>query len=424
MRLFRLSDEFTDPDLERALVAAVARQPGLYWELEDQMTPDVFTAAAQQWREVVLAIEAQSQPATTSGWEPAADPKAAAARLADLYQRRLLADASERLAASLYSERPATEVAALLEEEAARVQAALRQARAGQLLWAADLLPGVLHDAEERKAARIATGKPVMGLGTGVGKLDSLLGGLSEGLYILAGPPSVGKTTFVLQLAAAATQEAPVLYVTYENSPSNLTLKAIASGAGISPQQVQRGWADTDELRRAAWEWRPVGERLAFVEGTGQLTVAQVRAQALKAMNRHQAKQCLVVVDYIQLWAKAGGDGRNLSVRERVEVLGASLRELSMRLGSPVLAIASQNRAQGEYGNGKGAAALDSLKESGDLEYSADVVMFLTPAKGRTCVQPARAVDLTLAKNRNGDTGRVEMVFQPEKGILREETRS
>jgi replicative DNA helicase len=154
-------------------------------------------------------------------------------------------------------------------------------------------------------------------------------------------------------------------------------------------------------------------------------TVAQVRAQAVRAMRHHQAERCLVIVDYLQLWAKVAEDLRgSFSVRERVELLGGMLRELALRLRSPVLALASQNRAQGHYGNGKGAVALDSLKESGDLEYTADVVLFLTEAQERGATPPARAVDLSVAKNRHGDTGKAELIFRPDLGIMREELRS
>jgi replicative DNA helicase len=141
-------------------------------------------------------------------------------------------------------------------------------------------------------------------------------------------------------------------------------------------------------------------------------------------MNRHKADKCLVIVDYLQLWAKASEELRGFqSVRERVEALGSQLRELATRLHSPVLALASQNRAQGDYGGGKGAANLDSLKESGDLEYTADAVLFLTQAKERQATPPARAVDLTLAKNRNGDIGKVELIFRPDIGDFREVAR-
>jgi replicative DNA helicase len=141
-------------------------------------------------------------------------------------------------------------------------------------------------------------------------------------------------------------------------------------------------------------------------------------------MRQHQTERCLVVVDYLQLWAKVAEDLRgNFSVRERVDMLGGLLRELALGLRSPVLALASQNRSAGNYGNGKGSAALDSLKESGDLEYAADVVLFLTEAQERSATLPARAVELTVAKNRHGDTGKVGLIFRPDLGTMREEAK-
>jgi replicative DNA helicase len=113
----------------------------------------------------------------------------------------------------------------------------------------------------------------------------------------------------------------------------------------------------------------------------------------------------------------------SLQVRERVEMLGGALRELAMRLRSPVVALASQNRGAGNYGNGKGSAALDSLKESGDLEYAADTVLFLVEAPERQALPPVRAVDLVIAKNRHGDVGKVALIFRPDLGTMREEVK-
>ena len=176
----------------------------------------------------------------------------------------------------------------------------------------------------------------------------------------------MGKTTLAWQLATHVARETPVLFVTFEHAPANLLLKALCARAGVNPQDVQRGQADLTLLRRAAVVWQPHAQRLALIEGSSRLTVAQVRAHALQAMHRHQAARCLVVVDYLQLWAKMAEDLRgNFQVRERVELLGGALRELALHLHSPVLALSSQNRGAGNYGNGKGSAALDSLKESG-----------------------------------------------------------
>jgi len=425
MQTYHLADEFTDGTAEQALLARLADTPTLYWDLLDLLTADLFPTEAATWQHVAQAFELAQRPIIPADWFPAADPHATAQRLRDLHQRRLLAAAQERLAQALFDDaKPAAEIATLLEEEALRVQTALRGSDTGHLQWASALLPAVLADAEARRLQREATGRAVLGVPTGLVHLDNLLGGLNDGLYLLAGPPGMGKTTLALQIAAAATQDVPVVVITFEHAPANLTLKLLCARAGVNPRDVQRGYADLTKLRTAAIAWQPVAERLAVVEGSSQLTVAQVRVHALRAIRQRQAERCLIVVDYLQLWAKVAEDMRgNFTVRERVDMLGGLLRELALRLHSPVLALASQNRSAGHYGNGKGSAALDSLKESGDLEYAADVVLFLTEAQERGATPPARAVELTVAKNRHGETGKLGLIFRPDLGIMREEAR-
>jgi replicative DNA helicase len=425
MQHYHLQEEFIDPAAEQTLIAAVAHTPSLYFEFLDLLAPDVFAAEAAAWRQIALAIEADQPASLPAPWLPAVDPQATAQHVADLYQRRLLAAAQERLAQALYDNTtPASTLAALLEEEALQVQSALRATAACRLQWASDLLPEVLAEAAARRRHWEETGNPLQELPTGISRLDDLLNGLNEGLHLLGGPPGMGKTTLAWQIATHVARETPVLFVTFEHAPANLILKALCAHVGMNPQEVQRGRADVEALRRAATAWHPVAQRLALLEGTSRLTVAQVRAQALQAMHRHQAPRCLVLVDYLQLWAKMAEELRgSLQVRERVEMLGSALRELAMRLRSPVLALASQNRSAGNYGNGKGSAALDSLKESGDLEYAADTVLFLVEAPERQSLPPARAVDLIIAKNRHGDVGKVPLIFRPDLSAMREEAK-
>src|SRR6266436_8641895 len=128
-----------------------------------------------------LAVENSpgGNPAADSAKRPLCQNAGPHAQL-DLHQRRLLAAAQERLAQALFDETtPATDIVTLLEEEALRVQAALRHTTAGRLQWASALLPQVLADADARRLQREATGSAVLGVPTGVAQLDNMLGGLN-----------------------------------------------------------------------------------------------------------------------------------------------------------------------------------------------------------------------------------------------------
>lgn len=335
--------------------------------------------------------------------------------------RRRLLDTAQRLAQQAYGsgELTAGELAARYLRELEDLQ---DSGGVDSGAWASDLLGGVLEDAAERRRQREETGEAVLGLKTGIPRLDGLLCGLQRGLYLLAGPPGMGKTSLALQIALQAAQEVPVIFVTYENTGANLLQKALCSRAGLPMRDVTRGYADLEKLGEAAAELRSVMERLILIDGDSRLTVGRLRARARRALEVRGVKRCLVVIDYLQLWAKVSRELRELTdVRAKVDTLGGELISLARRLDSPVLAISSQNRASGNYGSGGGRAALDSLKESGDLEYSADAALFLTESSEREVDAPAKALDLTLRKHRHGPTGEVKLVFQPDRGVFREE---
>jgi hypothetical protein len=157
MQPYHLQDEFTDPAAERALLAAIGSNPALYFELAEVLAPDLFPTEAATWHHVVLAVETKQTPAVPGAWLPTPVPQATAQRLADLWQRRLLAGVQERLAAALFDPTiPAPTLATLLEDEALRVQTALRATTAGRLQWASALVPQVLADA----APAASTGRP------------------------------------------------------------------------------------------------------------------------------------------------------------------------------------------------------------------------------------------------------------------------
>lgn len=142
--------------------------------------------------------------------------------------------------------------------------------------FGSDLLSSVLNMASERERRYLETGKPVMGIKTRFRKLDEALNGLNPGLHLLGGGPGMGKTSLSLQISIEACRQGiPVIYVTYENSPGNLVLKAVCARADVSPRAIERGDAHAEDLKRfkaAALElepfikptWRRSKEALAF----------------------------------------------------------------------------------------------------------------------------------------------------------------
>lgn len=410
MQVFNLADEFVDQTTEQGVLLALKSSPDLYWELLDILPDGAFVLESQAWRALSSAIEAETSASVPHDWEPIPDPRQGAERLADLYQRRLLAQAQERLAAALYDPSvPAQQLAAILEEEAVRVQSTIRELRVGQAASLPSLFAEVLASVRERAAA-IRDGRTTVGIPTGLSTLDAMLGGLQAGVHLLAAEPGMGKTTLTLQLAGhVAAEGIPVLFVSFEESLDRLVLKAVCQRAGLEAKRYAEGYGDPQDVERAMIENARALGSLYLVEGSGRLTMAHVKAKALSIMSKAKTNRCLVIVDYLQRWAATRRD-----FSEYRHVVSTLVSELALRLESPVLAISSQNRP------GQGRAQLTSLKESGDLEYSADTALFLTQAEDREALPPSRAVDLVVAKNRFGDIGRLPLVFRPAIGSMRE----
>jgi replicative DNA helicase len=292
----------------------------------------------------------------------------------------------------------------------------LRQASAPQIAEYA--LRDLLRDYWEHIAARkhcVPTG--IKGLN------DALGGGLeAQRLLVELGAPGVGKTALANQVADhVANAGRPVLYVTSEDSPFTLLAKTLARVGDINYTAVLKGWESERAKINAAiavQAERTSSGTLRYVDASQGLSLDAMKELARAHFARYaNAGQGLLVVDYLQRFARAQRDllaaGRDL--REVVTVLTESLRSIACELDCCVLALASQNRASG-YGAGNGASSLASAKESGDIEYTADVIMALVEDKdrkpGASMLKPRL---LRLDKNRQGDTTTLQLDWQGDR---------
>ncbi len=430
IKSFSLGDTFIDGALERDVLAAVAANPQLRWELDETLVKGVFARERETWAKLWVRIEEEKpiDGLVPAEWRPSSSPVEDAQKLADYHQRRLIAGIQERTADKLYDlSVPATEIGRELEEDAARVQRSIAALDAGEAQMASALIVDVLAKAREHRAYYEEHKKPKRGILTGIEGFDDITGGLKQGVYLIAAGPGVGKTTTVAQISAkVAGDGVPVVYATFENSASNLLLKMACGRAGMDTRQVEEGSVDLAPLDDAVAAMEGAFERMALLEGTSALQTAHLRANALRLMNRCGTEKCLVVVDYLQLYAKASAEMRPLAtVREKVEAIAAQLQELSKSLANPVVAIASLKRDGGGYGgDGSRKPGLDALKESGDLEYSADVVTFITRneklMEEQGIEKPTFALSMWVEKNRTGPMGDLTLIYRADKGQVHE----
>ena len=278
--------------------------------------------------------------------------------------------------------------------------------------------------------SRRADGRAWLGLDSGFKHLNEVLNGLTEGVFILAGAPSTGKTTWAKQVAdaVAVTEKVPVLFWSFEQSKEELRIKSLSRLASVDSRAIWKGRTSGDtwaEVEKAAEDYRRgPGRWLTIIEGGREDTLDRVRSVAVMAKHKAGDKPVLLVLDYLQIIPAAPDAPED--TRARIDWNLSELRRLSRDLKSPVLVISSQNRAA-YAGNAK--PSLAALKESGGIEYTADAVICLWRDKaeserltkdfGRLTVR----VEAHVLKNRNGELSRVKLDFTPAWSMFTEAGR-
>lgn len=267
------------------------------------------------------------------------------------------------------------------------------------------LISEVFENIEARK------GVHVTGLPTGYYELDEQLCGLQKGeMIIIAGRPSMGKTSFALNIAEhiGADNNIPVVIFSLEMSKQQLVERFLCSRGKFDSQQVRKGMLTTEQLTELTAVGSELFEKPVFVDDTPGLTPLMIRAKCRRLKSK-QDIQC-VLIDYLQLMSLGG---RVESRQQEISTISRYLKALARELEVPVVVLSQLNRSpEGREGH---MPRMSDLRESGSIEQDADVVMLLHREdyyhRGEPDHEESNTADVIIAKQRNGPTGVVRLTF-------------
>lgn len=281
-------------------------------------------------------------------------------------------------------------------------------------------------DIEETKESTIKTGFK---------QFDDLTGGIMPGLYLLGASPSIGKTTFCLHLAdLIAAQEKQVLYFSLEQSRRELVIKSLNR---FADESTTREEIETDTAKRKASIEKylaSVGDRIQIFDGTAARQYKNIHYHIINNLE----KKPFIIIDYLQIIEldryTQDGDGKTITskgnVKEDLKAITSDLATIAHNHGITIIVISSFNR-----GNYYMPVNLGAFKESGDIEYSADVAIgiqldiFDTEyidketskqilATDEAKAQDPRPVLIKVLKNRNSRLGSVKFNYHTSKDLF------
>jgi len=271
----------------------------------------------------------------------------------------------------------------------------------------------LLHEAFDEMQNR---GGAVTGVRTGFYQFDDMTSGLKPGeLIIVAGRPSMGKTTFALNVAmnAAVNDGTPVAVFSLEMTAQNIVRNMLCAQARFDGQKLRKGgrFLGGEDQRRLAEAAGPLFEAPIYVDDTPSLTPTVLRAKCRRLKSKYGLR--LVLVDYLQLM-EAMGTVRSVESRQQeISYISRSLKGLARELEIPVIAMSQLNREVEK--RDKARPKLSDLRESGAIEQDADVICLLyRPYYYTRDESELRSAEVIVAKQRNGPTGSVHLHFFAE----------
>ena len=287
---------------------------------------------------------------------------------------------------------------------------AIRRGRSAQNMVPVSM---VLEDVMAHLAELTASGgKTLPGLSTGLSAVDAKINSLNKSdLLLLAARPGMGKTSMALNVALSAARESgkTVAIFSLEMSKEQLVTRLIASEGLVENTRLVTGNLRESDWQRIAEAASSLSRMDIRIDDNPLLTVADMNAKCRRLDNLG-----LVVIDYLQLMTSAGGKGYSGENRQQaVSDISRMLKIMAKELQVPVLCLSQLSRANEKRDDKR--PMLSDLRESGAIEQDADIVLFLYRDDYYNSDSEKRNVaECIVAKNRHGETGKVELRWMPE----------
>ncbi len=246
------------------------------------------------------------------------------------------------------------------------------------------------------------TGSP-----TGITDLDRMLNGLQKSdLILIAARPSMGKTSFALNIAthAAVHGGVPVAIFSLEMSSVQLVSRIISSEMLIDSNHLRTGELTDDDWEKIAASLTNLGQAPIYINDSSNVTISDIRAKCRRLKLEHNLG--LVVIDYLQLMQGTRSENR----QQEISDISRSLKILAKELDVPIVALSQLSRAPEQRSEHR--PMLSDLRESGAIEQDADIVMFLyRDDVYNPDTEKKNVAECIIAKHRSGSTGTVEMFW-------------
>ena len=248
----------------------------------------------------------------------------------------------------------------------------------------------------------------ITGVGSGFTDLDAKTSGFQSGdMILIAARPSMGKTTFALNIAehAALREHKSVVIFSLEMSKEQLAYKLLCSEANVDMLKLRTGTLEDKDWESIAMAAGPLSKAKIYIDDTAGVTVMEMRSKCRRLKMEYGID--LIVIDYLQLMS--GGSGSD-NRQQEVSEISRSIKALAKEMECPVIALSQLSRAPEQRADHR--PMLSDLRESGSIEQDADIVMFLYRDEYYNKETEDKNIgECIIAKQRNGPVGTAKLAW-------------